>query len=316
MSTWGQLRLILQTGAPGVSLDLIDTYLNTRYTSVLSATDWSGLKGHSTIQTTAAYQSTADTVTATMGSNVVTGAGTAWTAAITGQRFYIPGDTVIYTATYGTATSLTLDRPYEGREGTDPAGTVYAASPYVFMQNLYPLPADCRSLVTVLDPITGLPMQPFTKDGLDFSVGTRALVGYPKAYAPYDDSPEASPPVLHQIELYPPPVNARGFPLEYLRIANAFDGETTSVSPLPWVTSLVLLSGARADIALHLENFTKAEGYEAQFEKELARMLLVEHTGRVKASVKIASRFSRHRLARATRGYERGWGPNPPTSQP
>jgi hypothetical protein len=315
--TWGQLRLQLQTSAPDVSLDLLDEWLNTRYEQVLEATDWQGLKAHATLQTQAAYESATDTVTVTVGSSSVAGSGTAWTSAITGQRFYVPGDTVIYAATYVSGTSLTLDRPYEGN-GAAATGTVYAGSSYVFMQHIYALPSDCRSVVTVLDPITGLPMESFTKDGLDRSAGSRARVGYPAGWAEYDDSPETSPPVLHQIELNPPPLQARGFPLEYLRAALAFDGGNTSGSPLPFVSSTVLLAGVRSDIALHQERFTKAKGYEEEFSQELARLLLVEHTQRrVKASVKMAPRFTRHRMARAARGYRRGFGPsNLPTNVP
>lgn len=314
--TWGQLRLQLQTSAPEVSLDLLDEWLNTRYEQVLEATDWIGLKAHSTIQTTAAYQSVTDTVTATVGSTAVAGLGTTWTTAITGQRFYVPGNTATYIAAYVSGASLTLDRPYEGN-GSDPAGTVYAASPYVFMQNVYSLPSDCRSVVTVLDAITGLPLGSFTKDGLDRSVGPRTLVGYPQSWAEYDDSTELSPPVLHQIELYPPPLYARGFPLEYLRAALGFDGGNTSGNPLPFVSNSVLLHGVRADIQLHLKDFTAAKGYELMFQEELARLLRVEHQQRrVKTSLKMADRFTRHRLARAARGMQNAWrggtpgGPN------
>lgn len=307
VSTWGQLRLILQTGAPEVPLDLLDSWLNERYEQVLEATDWIGRKAHASLETTAAYQSSTDSVTATVGSTAVTGLHTSWTSAITGQRFYIPGDTAVYVMTYVSATSLTLDRAYEG-QGSDPAGTVYSASPYVFMQDVYTLPSDCDSVVTVLDPISGQPLAPFTKDGLDASVASRALIGYPQSWAQYDDSAEASPPVLHQIQLYPPPQYARGFPLEYLRLANAFTGSNTSSSPLPFLSNSVLLNGVRADIQVYLENFTGAKGYEAMFENELARLLRVEHTQRrVKTSVKMADRFTRHRLARSARGLMSAW---------
>lgn len=314
--TWGQIRLQLQTSAPAKSLDLLDEWLNNRYKSVLEETDWQGLKAHASLQTQAAYQSAADKVSAIVGSAAVAGTGTAWTGAITGQRFYIPGTTVIYTATYVSAIALTLDRPFEGN-GIDAAGVVYAASPYVFMQNVYTLPADCDSVVTLLDPVSGIPMQPFSKDGLDASAGPRTLVDYPKSYAVYDDTPEAAPPVLHQIELYPPPLYARGIPLEYLRLANVFDGSNTTTSPLPFISSSILLAGVRADIAMDDEKIPKAAGYELLFEKELARMLLVEHSQRREATaLKMANRFTRHRMARAARGFQRGFGPNPPTNQP
>lgn len=305
--TWGQLRLQLQTTAPGVSLDLLDEFLNTRYEQALEATDWTGLKAHATIQTQAAYQSGTDSVTVTVGSTTVTGSGTAWTSAITGQRFYKPGDMVIYTATYVSGTSLTLDRAYEGN-GTEASGTVHAASAYVFMQHIYALPSDCRSIVTVLNPITGLPMADFSKDQLDASSGRRTLVADPTSWAEYDDSAETSPPVLHQIEFYPPPLRARGFALEYLRAALGFDGGNTSGSPLPFLSSSLLLYGVRADIAAHLEKLAQAAMYERKFQEELARLLRVEHMQRrVKTPVRMAEKYTRHRMARATRG--RTWGP-------
>ncbi len=317
--TWGQIRLLVQTSFPEVSLDLIDGFANARYLSVLEATDWIGLKAHAIIQTLAAYQSNTDTVTVTIGSLSVSGAGTAWnpTTGPWGPRFYVPGDTVTYAPTYVSATEITLDRPYEGNGSATP-GTVNTGMSYVFMQNIYPLPSDCRSMTTLIDPVSLLPMQPFTKDGLDQCAGPRTLVGYPRSWAQYDDTPESSPPVLHQVELYPPPLQARGYPLEYIRDANFFTGENTSTSPLPFVSSTVILEGARADCALHLEKYTRAEGHELAFRTELGRLLLVEHSQRrVKTDLKMAARFTRHRFARAIRGYgSYGGMPNPPINQP
>lgn len=314
--TWGQLRLQLSTSAPEISLDLIDAWLNSRYTSVLKKTDWQGLKVHAVIQTQAAYQSLTDTVTLTVGSTAVTGLGTAWSAGITGRNLYRPGDTVIYVATYVSGTSLTLDRPYEGTDA-DLTGAVYAGSAYVFMTNVYPLPANCSSIVQVTNPITGLPMASFTSQGMDASAGPRTRVANPVAWDAWDDSPETSPPVLHQIEFFPPPLMARGYSLEYLKLALGFDGQTTSGSPLPFVSDSILLNGVRADIQLHLKDFTAAKGYQALYDDELATLLLDEHANRrVKTAMKMADRFTRHRLVRAARGMRTGWrgsdpgGPN------
>ena len=313
--TWGQIRLNLLTTNPGIPLDLLDEWISSRYNSVLQTTDWIGLKGHTTIETTPAYQSGADTITATVGQTAVVGVGTAWNALLQGLVFYIPGDVAVYTITFVSPTQITLDRPYEGR-GNIPFGTVYGASPYVIMQDIYPLPTDCRSIVTVLGR-GGYPLQPFTKDGLDRSAGTRARIGYPEAWAEYDDSP-AAPVVVHQIQLSPAPLAQAGYPLEYLRNAQGFDGRTLAASPLPFVTPAVILAGVRADIAVFQEKLPKAAGYEALFAKELSRMLLVEHTQRrVKTAVRMADRFTRHRLARAERGWRYGGGmPNAPTDQP
>jgi len=311
ISTWGNLRLQLQTGAPGIPLDLLDGWLNSRYEQVLEANDWQGLKYHTTVQSQAAYQSGTDTVTLTVGSATVTGAGTAWTSGQLGNipRFYRPGDTVIYTASYVGPTQLTLDRPYEGN-GIDAAGTVYSGSAYVLMQHIYALPSDVRTIVSCLDPVTNQPLHIFTKDQLDASAGPRTLVEDPVYAALYDDTNESSQPVYHQIEFFPPPLHARGFPLEYVHGGTFFNGSNTSASPLPWVSDSVLLYGARAEIALHLEQFNKAKGYEMKFAEELARLLRLEHwQKRPKRALGMTARFTRHRTQRATRALSRNWGP-------
>jgi hypothetical protein len=312
--TWGQMRLNILTSSPGVPLDLVDEWLNSRYSTVLESTDWIGLKAHTTIQTTAAYQSTTDTVTATVGYTAITGAGTAWTQAQTGLQFYVPGDVVTYTVEWMSPTFFALDRPYEGKGG-DAFGTQYVGVPYVLMQSIYPMPYDCRSIVTVLDPRTQLPLRSFTKDGLDAAAGMRATLGYPASWAEYDDSPDPAPgmgvraPVLHQIEFFPPPLEARGFPLEYLKAANGFDGQTLTAAPLPFISPTVILAGVRADVALFQGELPKAAAYEKLFQNELQKLLLLEHSSRrVKVALKFASRFTRHRLARVNRGQSiHGW---------
>lgn len=316
--TWGQIRLNLLQTSPGIPLDLLDEWINARYGSVLQATDWIGLKGHTTVETTAAYQSGADSITAVVGQIAILGTGTAWTPDLfQGKLFYVPGDTAVYTIDVQSPTLLALDRPYEGRGGA-PLNTVYSGVSYVIMQDVYPLPTDCRSIVTVLSPTTGFPLAPFTKDGLDRFAGSRARIGWPESWAEYDDSPESAPPVVHQIQLSPAPLQAAGYPLEYLRAAQGFDGRSLAATPLPFVTPTVILAGVRADIAIFQEKFPKAMGYQAQFDKELARMLQVEHAQRrVKTAMQMAPRFTRHRLARVMRGFNcRGGMPNPPTNQP
>jgi hypothetical protein len=320
--TWGQIRLNVLTTSPGVPLDIVDEFINSRYSTILESSDWIGLKAHTTIQTTAAYQSGADTVTATAGATAIIGAGTAWTADQTGLEFYIPGDNVTYTVEWITPTLFALDRPYEGKGGA-PIGTQIAGSPYVLMQDTYPMPIDCRSIVTVLDPRTSLPMRSFTKDGLDAAAGMRATIGYPASWAEYDDTPEGQPlntggpqPVLHQIQFFPPPLEARGFPLEYLKAAQGFDGQTLTASPLPFISPTVILAGVRADVALWQEKFAQAAGYQKLYEAELQKLIFVEHTQRrVKVAMRMQQRFTRHRLQRVNRGYPaHGWAqPGGPT---
>ena len=319
--TWGVLRFQLAQALPGVSLDLLDEWLNCRYETVLESTDWTGRKAHAMVQTVAAHQSSTDTVTFTTGSAIVTGLGTGWTSAATvGLWIFRPGDSVIYqVVAWNSTTEIIIDRPYEG-VGTEPTGTAYPASAYVIMQHIYPLPSDLGSIVECVSPTTQFPMAVFTKSEMDASAGCRTLVDDPDSYALCDDSSENAAPVLHQIEFYPPPRYARGIAIEYLRSANGFDGSNTGSGPLPFISNSVLLYGCRADGYAYLAGKTDAPGdkstylqlakmHEAKFGEELARLLRVEHQQRRKMTpVKLASRFTRHRMARASRTMNSTWG--------
>jgi hypothetical protein len=303
--------MLLQTSAPGVSLDLLDEWLNECYRAILNKTDWTGLRSHGVIQTLAAYQSLpAESVTLTVGSPVVDGVGTAWNAAMVNRLFYRPGDNSQYVVQSITAaTQLSLGRPYEGT-GYDAPGVVYAGAAYVMMTDVYALPADCAQPSQILNPVNELPLEEMTKGGMDASRGTRSTVSDPGAWAIYDDTPETSPPVLHQVQFYPPPLRSRGYGLEYFRNPNFFTGSNTSASPLPFVTDAAIVECARAKIAVHLGDMTKAAAYTVSAGAELADMLRVEHQQNRKAtSFKMESRFTRHRLARVDRSYGRGWGP-------
>ncbi|GEM_PF-2899540 len=327
MMTWGQLRFNLQTGAPGVSPDLLDGYLNERYEQLLEACKWKGIDYRTTVQTIAAYQSVADKVTLTVGSINVTGVGTTWTQPATnGMTFYVPGDTVVYTFTWLTSTSGTLDRPYEGN-GIDPAGTSYPNRSYVFMQDVYALPADVGTIIEVINPVTGFTMPRMTDEELNRSSGTRTLVQDPVTWAPYDDTNEnITATVSHQIRFYPPPLNARGIVVKYGHVVNGFDGSNTNASPLPFISNSALLSGCRASIETYLASKTTgaemaahlnaAKVYLAEWNVEFNRLLLLEFSQRRKKTpMKMASRFTRHRVDRAAKGmlnYWRGGTPGGP----
>jgi hypothetical protein len=300
--TWGQLRMQLQLSGPGVSLDLLDEFLQKRYEQVLSHIPWSGLEGHLTIQTLAAYQSATDTATFTVGSAAVSGAGTAFVSGQIGRKIYRVGDVEVYTIlTTPATTSMTLDRPYQGN-GAEAAGTVYAGAGFVIMQNVYTLSADFRTAIAILSPITNLPLNRFSKAELDMVAGPRATIGDVAAFAMYDDSSEASPPVLHQVEFYPPPMYGNGFECNYKKAVNAFNGSNTAAAPLPWVSDTVLLAGCRADVYKHLKEFTSAAAYQLDYVTELARMVRLELAERrAPAKIRMADRFTRHRIARGSR---------------
>jgi hypothetical protein len=310
MSTWGYLRFQLLQSNPGKSLDLLDSWLNTRYQSVLDSTDWTGVHANATLQTQAAYLSTTDTVTFTVGSAAVVGSGTTWAATIVGDMVYRTGDQAVYKVTTWTdATHFTLDRPYEGT-GIDAPGVVYAAAAYTFMQYIYALPADCKAVERILDPFTDYPLAQFTPAEMDASAGPLTMVGEPQSWAEIADSAEViGTPSVHQVQLYPPPLLERGYPLEYLRNAFQFNGTNLAQSPLAFVSDAVILYGAKADIAMDNGKLAIAAGFEVQFKTELNRLLLLEHSKRRKnPTVKMDPRFTRHRMMRVVRGSNRHGG--------
>jgi hypothetical protein len=303
--TWGQIRFQLLQSTPGIAHDLLDGWMNSRYEQVLEAGDWTGIHARATIETQAAYQSTTDSVTLTVGSATVTGAGTTWTNALIGQKFYRVQDNALYTVVgFTNATTLTLDRPYEGH-AADAPGAIYAAAAYVFMQNVYTLPADCRSVERMFDATYEYPMRQLTPGEFDASNGPLTKIGDPQVFCEIEDQAEViGTAPLHQVQLSPAPRYARGHIVEYLRYAFNFNGLNLTQSPLPFVSQSVIVYGVRADIAMHQNKIQQAAAYESKFKEELARLLLVEHSQRrAKPTLRMASRFTRHRVARVTRGY-------------
>src|SRR5580693_2659970 len=108
------------------------------------------------------------------------------------------------------------------------------------MQDEHPLPSDGSSLSAITNKKNGMPLEQMSQAVFDEATGPRTLVEDVEIFCVYDDSTETSPPVLHQVEFYPPPKYARGFPVNYRRAALGFDGGNTSGSPLPFVTDLAL----------------------------------------------------------------------------
>lgn len=326
MSTWGQLNLLLTKSSPGVDAELIIGWLNSRYEQLLEAADWEGVKQPAVIETIAAIQSTAtSTATFTVGSTTVTFIGSIQPSATwIGEKLYRPGDTVQYTIQDALGT---LDRGFEAL-GIDPPGTIYAGSSYVVMQNIYQLPANCRTLVkgSVISPTTGIPMDQLSRIELARSAGVPNTIGDPEIYTVYGDTDAAGNPIMHQVEFYPPPKYPRGIPFEFVLSGIGFDGTNTNDSPLPFISDTALREGVEADACLYLAKqkpeqaaafMVLAKGHEAKFQEERNTLLRIEfQQRRPQTTLQMASRFTRHRVARALRGRSTSWrggtpgGPN------
>lgn len=295
MSNWGQLRLLLQASAGKLSADLIDGYLNTRYADILDRYPWKGLEVETTLQTTAAYQT--GTVNVTLGSAAVVGTGTTFTTAMTGMRFRLRGDVAIYTFTFVDATHGTLDRNYEGVSN--------AAATFWIYQDEYVLPAATKTIISMVSPVTGLPLVDFTKgqvlaEGGGYS-GLPSCPGAVTGYAPAADTNENTPPVYHTVQLFPPPLLSQGYPLRIRKATAGWDGSSTSSAPLPWVSDNALLCGCRADIKHELEDYSGAELQEGKYEKAIAAMIKADVLRRGTAQPVTAPQWSGYRLRRVLR---------------
>lgn len=122
MATYGQIRLRCSKLAAGVDLELIDGWLQDRYTAIMDELPWKRTEGETVFQSPASYQ--VGTLTATQGSAAVAGAGTAWTAAMTGLTIRIAGAQEFYVFEQTGATTGTLDRPYEGSTASIEASAI------------------------------------------------------------------------------------------------------------------------------------------------------------------------------------------------
>ncbi len=88
---------------------------------------------------------TGGTITATNGSYVVTGSGTTWTGALTGQQFRVGIGSPIYTVqSVQSTTQLTLDAPFGYQTSTTTAYQIY--------QCYFTPPADFFTFMTIWDP--------------------------------------------------------------------------------------------------------------------------------------------------------------------
>jgi hypothetical protein len=288
--TWGELRLRLIRQAGELDLDLIDGWLNERYRQILDAHNWRGLRVDATLATISAYRD--GTLDATLGATAVTGAGTTWTAGMSGMRIQIAGTPEWYTLTRTGATTGTLERAYEGE-------TVTGAG-YVLFQNVYTLPSDLKHIETMLDTQTGLPMQKLSPGELRAAVGRIITLGPPKAWAPATDTGSSDPAMLRRVEIYPIPESAIGVPYTYQRRITAWT--STNLSPLPWVPDQLIELGVKADIREARGDYGGADRAEAKFAAALATLRAQDRRQNPTTALKPAAHWTAHYLRPVRRG--------------
>ncbi len=297
--TYGTLKLRLTKAFPGISLDLIEGWINDRYEEILGELPWSRLNVQAVLETTAPYIT--GTVSVTLGSNAVVGTGTTWTSAMSGRAFRVPGAGLTgdgdsddggappYTFTYVSATTATLDRTFEGPSA--------ATAAYSISQSIYPMPAACRMLeANAFSSFFGR-MERLDRSQLNQTDPQRTATGTPQAWVSTMD--DSSVPPNMQVELWPTPDRAIGIPFTY-QSEPAELTQTTSPSLLlqVWLQPTALIEGVTARIKLHLKDYAGAPIHLGLAKAALANMRGSEAQGMAPAQLALGDFYTGYRRKR------------------
>ena len=228
------------------------------------------------------------TLTATAGSAAIVGAGTVWTAAMTGRIIRIAEGSEYYQFTRVSDTTGTLDRVFEGETAT--------LQTYQINQNVFQVRVDARILNGVTFQYGGRQLVKKSLGELNEIVPGRTAYGEPLYWAPYMDA-YTNPPVP-QVELYPIPDKVWTFVVQFTADAAAANAATPSATVLPWLRPAALIAGVSADIYTHTEKYNASDRQEKRFQTLVAQMVGTEAAARPPAQVRLASRYTRHRLER------------------
>lgn len=285
--TYGQLRSRLLEMAPGTSLNLLDGWIQGRLTRVLDEMTWERLDQVTTLAVPVEYNT--GTVGVTAGSTAVVGTGTAWTAAMTGRMFRVPGEAVFYTFTYASPTSGVLDRAYEG--------TTNATASYRINQAVFSFGPEVR-LVNGLVSFTGeFPVARMSREDLDRTDPARTSYGGPASWTPSFDLLSDPPEVT--IELNPVPTLAQTFKVMVSVEALPLSGSSNIL--LPWVRPQVLVEGVMADIRRWQKDAVMSREHEALFQDLKNQIVAVAAEAMGPTDMRMSDRFTRRRRARAAR---------------
>jgi hypothetical protein len=287
--TLGELRYGLKLLIPEIGIELLDTLIDDTYQDILDRIDWQ--REDRTIALSTVAPESTGTVTVTKGSNVVTGAGTAFSSSHTGAAFQINARGEVYEATYVSSTGLTLDRAYEGESGSGLS--------YYLLRWLIALPANVRRVSTVRLMGHGeLPTS--SRAGLRAVRGEEPAPGEPRNWGVYHD--DASTPPRVQIELAPAPDAVYGLELEVGIDAPRPTGTGPGQSLVPWMRPDALKLGVEARWALRFAQDRHAS-LEAAYERAVATMAWSDAKLRGHERLRMHERYTRHRRGIDPRSY-------------
>ena len=284
--TLGEIRLRVTQRVPGVNPQLIAGFIFDRYQAILDALRWSRQSVEVVIQTAAPY--TTGTVTMTPGSASVVLAGGTFTAGMTGMQFRVEAESEPYGFAFATATTGTLDRPYDGDASGPGIG-------YSLTQAIYALPAEVRILGAARLLDRSIPLEKTSKEQLDRSAPQRPVQGTPRLWAPAADD-TTDPPVM-QIELYPVPDAVHSVVVSYTAEAPALAGSGASL--LPWLRPSALVAGATSDALEVAKDYAGADRQQVKYLGYLADMVRTECLNRGPQRIRPSGWMTRQNLQRA-----------------
>jgi hypothetical protein len=285
--TFGQIRGVcakLPSGA-GVDLDIVGRYLNDRIQTIVRHIDWTRLKGETTLQTTAIYET--GTVAITNGLTALTLTGGTWTAAMTGREIRLQEDDPFYLFTRTGATTGTIERAYEGETVTE--------ATYRIFQRIYALPSDLGSIKSLKIPFTDADLDQTELEDLDKRDPARVVYGRPATFVPVKDSADVPP--VPQVELWPIPEVSEGYPLRYQKKVARITSTATYIQD--WISTECLFAGVEADLLALSKDYAGAQSKEQKFISLLAEMVKEDCRRRVPQQLRMADRLVRHRGDRA-----------------
>ncbi len=207
-----------------------------------------------------------------------------------------------------------VNNAYTGASNLGNAGLATATAGYKLYQDIYELPDDYVSPYSARNERIDGMLECRDRKELQISAPARLVFGEPHFYSlvtpgPFPELNADSENDRKRAQLYPIPAYAAGYPYTYIRSVPMLTEGDTEVPILPWVSTKALMDLTRAAIEADKKNYTGMAAYTSAAELEVSKMLLADAKSRGPQKLRMASQYTRHRLARVTR-Y--GGGPRLP----
>lgn len=221
-----------------VDSEVAGRMINNRYRQIIDRRTWYGTKVRGVANVPNVIST--GTATFTYNSSTVVGQGTNWTPALIGlqmrQTFTQPYQTII--AVNPTAQTITLDTPYPG--------PTFGPAAYYVLEVYLTFGGNIKKLLWASNSLFGWGLKLDWKvQDLEVEDQWRSSMGWATRMVTRPPTPDGQ----FQVEVWPSPYAAQTFPFEaYTQPPNlVLDSDT----PVAWVRSDVLVTGAIADALLY-----------------------------------------------------------------